>query len=395
MVSRHGRLQAQPWFQRHEEFLKNTSPVQPYHTLCIEHFFLEGKAKAAAAAPATLALLLQSPSRPANIMKPFRCRSVTASTFFLCATNNGNRLVADGSGKYIATAALIFAYAKSVLAIQGNACEVFGNMLRKHFDNIDACVVLLSQKSRNLDELQHDLMRVQFCMRLSALITVTEPKMEKEVNKWFHELKPSAKAWSTIKFVRGIAIDCMLEGMEKVTRVRWMSTSDIVYICPKSGTETRISLQMIRRLTDSFDSRAAAILTDLNVPELSEEQLASIRDPLTSSRESGSVSLMCFNAELSEWFSEVIKQIARGDAKTLDKLTELHLCVMCKSAMEGAGILRFTEAVCAMYSSPNQLARRTLYWEDCLLAVLYDWTKVHVQANDMLSRCSLTVLPAD
>ncbi len=210
-------------------------------------------------------------------------------------------------------------------------------------------------------------------------------------------MKPSAKAWSTIKFVRGIAIDCMLEGMEKVTRVRWTSTGDIVYICPKSGTETHISLQMVHRLGDSFDARAAAILTELNVPELSEEQLHSIRDPLTSSREAGSVSLMCFNAGLMQTFSEIIKQIARGDEKTLDKLSELHLCVMCKSAMEGAGILRFTEAVCAMYSSPNQLARRTLYWEDCLLAVLYDWIKVlvHVQAIDMLSRCFLTVLPTD
>jgi hypothetical protein len=132
------------------------------------------------------------------------------------------------------------------------------------------------------------------------------------------------------------------------------------------------------------------------------------------------MSLMFFNAKLSELFSETINQIARGDEKTLDKLSELHLCVMCKTAMEGTGILRFTEAVCAMYaprppllsiisypinsllttqfalkskshsaahprsrsvflyayvrrySSPNQLARRTLYWEDCLLEDLYD-----------------------
>ena len=97
------------------------------------------------------------------------------------------------------------------------------------------------------------------------------------------------------------------------------------------------------------------------------------------------MSLTCFNTEMTESFSNIIKQIGRGDQKTLDKLSELHLCVMCKAAMEGAGILRFTEAVCAMYSSPNHLARRTLYWEDCLLAVLYDWTKVHVHdVNDML-----------
>jgi hypothetical protein len=33
----------------------------------------------------------------------------------------------------------------------------------------------------------------------------------------------------------------MLEGAEKVTRVRWTTTRDIVYICPQSGTEVRNS----------------------------------------------------------------------------------------------------------------------------------------------------------
>jgi hypothetical protein len=73
MAGKVGRLQMQTWFQRHEEFLKNKSNVQSYHMACIEHFFLAGKAKAEVAAPVTLALLLQSPNRPANIMKPFRC----------------------------------------------------------------------------------------------------------------------------------------------------------------------------------------------------------------------------------------------------------------------------------------------------------------------------------
>ena len=84
MAGRVGRLQVQTWFQRHEEFLKNKSPVQPYHIGCIEQFFLTGKAKAEAAAPATLALLLQSPSQPANVMKPFRCCHFTAPILF-CA----------------------------------------------------------------------------------------------------------------------------------------------------------------------------------------------------------------------------------------------------------------------------------------------------------------------
>ena len=73
MVAKHDRMQAQSFFRSHVEFMKNASPVQPYHTLCTEQFFQEGKAKAEAASPATKALLLQSPSRPANIMKPFKC----------------------------------------------------------------------------------------------------------------------------------------------------------------------------------------------------------------------------------------------------------------------------------------------------------------------------------
>ena len=43
----------------------------------------------------------------------------------LLASYNCNRMVADVSGKYTATAALIFSYAKSVLKIQGNIQEVF------------------------------------------------------------------------------------------------------------------------------------------------------------------------------------------------------------------------------------------------------------------------------
>lgn len=95
-------------------------------------------------------------------------------------------------------------------------------------------------------------------------------------NLFYNQLKPGAKAWSVIKFVRGIAIDCMLAGTEKVTRVRWLASNDIVYNCPKSGVETLISLEMVRSLAESFDSRASAILTELNVPELSQQQVGNL-----------------------------------------------------------------------------------------------------------------------
>jgi hypothetical protein len=79
VASRLSRLQAQTFFKGHEEFLQNKAPVQTYHFECIDHFFRSGKAKAEAADPATLALLLQTSTRPAHIMKPFRCCPVAVS----------------------------------------------------------------------------------------------------------------------------------------------------------------------------------------------------------------------------------------------------------------------------------------------------------------------------
>jgi hypothetical protein len=106
-------------------------------------------------------------------------------------------------------------------------------------------------------------------------------------------------------------------------------------------------------------------------------QLASIRDPLASDGESGNVSVLVYNAILAEKYDAITRSIAeKGNKKTLEQLTELHLCVMCLATLEGAGQLRFTEAVSALFSSPNQLARRTLFWEGQRLTVGYDWTKV-------------------
>ena len=108
--------------------------------------------------------------------------------------------------------------------------------------------------------------------------------------------------------------------------------------------------------------------------------MASIRDPLSSDKEAGNVSLLTYNDELAEQFRAVIHEIAsKGDGKTLDALTELHLCEMARAAMEGAGIFRYTEAMAGLFSSPNQLARRTFFWEDSTLHVAYDWSKVCVE----------------
>ena len=92
------------------------------------------------------------------------------------------------------------------------------------------------------------------------------------------------------------------------------------------------------------------------------------------------MSLLTYNAQLSEQFKGVILAIpTTGNWKTLDALTELHLCEMARAAMEGAGIFRYTEAIAGLFSSPNQLARRTFFWEDRTLHVAYDWSKVSVE----------------
>jgi hypothetical protein len=106
-----------------------------------------------------------------------------------------------------------------VLGVRGNVCQVFRwfvlffisdafysvcsrDLLTNNYNNMEACIVLLIQKCRSLDDLQHSLMHVQYCMRLSTLLTVDEGKIEKDISFHFNELKTSARYWATIKFVR-------------------------------------------------------------------------------------------------------------------------------------------------------------------------------------------------
>ena len=48
------------------------------------------------------------------------------------------------------------------------------HLLTRDYFNIDACISMLCQRSRGLDDLQHSLIRMQLFMRLMALITVPE-----------------------------------------------------------------------------------------------------------------------------------------------------------------------------------------------------------------------------
>lgn len=75
------------------------------------------------------------------------------------------------------------------------------SLLSNHV-HMEACIVLLCQQCRSLDNLQHSIMHLQYCMRLASLICVSEKNIEKEMELHFNELKTSAAAWSTMKFVR-------------------------------------------------------------------------------------------------------------------------------------------------------------------------------------------------
>ena len=148
---------------------------------------------------------------------------------------------------------------------------------------------------------------------------------------------------------------------------------------------------MIRQVSNAFASRAEYLLEVLEVPQLSESQvimimstkacrlhtclqISSIKDPLSMNSETRNVSLLSYNSELAETLSTNVS-IKEKDLKLV---TELHLTVMCLAAMEGGGQLRFTEAMAAIFSSPNQLSRRTLFWEAGRLTCSTDWIKVCV-----------------
>ena len=80
-ASRLTRLQESSYFQGHQQFVQNAAPVTAYHRQCIQHFIDTGRVKTEAASAAVRALLLQTPSRPAQIMKQFRCCPPFPATF--------------------------------------------------------------------------------------------------------------------------------------------------------------------------------------------------------------------------------------------------------------------------------------------------------------------------
>jgi hypothetical protein len=243
--------------------------------------------------------LIATRERPANLNFPFR-------------------LVADDRGAYRDTAARVFSYAKSVLGVQGSAVQVFRTLLTKEGRKTEAVILMLLEKAKSLDDLQHQLMHLQFWFRLATLVVVPAVKLRADLSQHFDALEPTAESWSTLVFIRGIAVFCVPDTKE--TRIKWIDNDTLEFNDPRSGQKTVVSRQNMRDLNDFFATQAEGILDSFGVPRLSPEQLASIVDPLSTSADGDRVSLCHYNDALATTLSASASIVA----KDLESLSRLH-----------------------------------------------------------------------
>jgi hypothetical protein len=216
--------------------------------------------------------LIATRERPANLNFPFR-------------------LVADDRGAYRDTAARVFSYAKSVLGVQGSAVQVFRTLLTKEGRKTEAVILMLLERCKSLDDLQHQLMHLQYWFRLATLLIVPAHKLREDLSKHMNALEPTAESWSTLVFIRGIAVSCVPDTKE--TRIKWIDEETVEFIDPRSGVKTLVSRQSMRELDDFFASQAEGILDSLDVPRLTPQQLGSIVDPLSTSKDGDRVRNIC------------------------------------------------------------------------------------------------------
>ena len=201
------------------------------------------------------------------------------------------RLVADERGAYHDTACLIFSYSKSVLGMPGSASNVFRTLLTQEGRKTEAAILMLLERCKGLDDFQHQLMHLQFWFRLATLLVVPPNKLKEDISKHMDALEPTAESWSTLVFIRGIAVSCVPDTKE--TRIKWIDEETVEYIDPRSGVKTLVSRQSMRELDDFFASQAEGILDSLDVPRLTPEQLDSIIDPLSTSTDGDRVRNIC------------------------------------------------------------------------------------------------------
>jgi hypothetical protein len=160
---------------------------------------------------------------------------------------------------------------------------------------------------------------------------------------------------------------------DKDVKIEWLSPDVLNYILPRSGDKFQVSFENMSEFAQVFQRRAEEILQHFGVPDLTPEQLQSVKDPLGLA--GVHVSLLTYNDKLASELSKGVT-ITVKDEKLL---TELHLCgitITCismnhlstsdkravdiLSALEGCGHLRFTEAVSQLNSQPTQFDRRCI-----------------------------------
>jgi len=228
------------------------------------------------------------------------------------------RFVTDERGAYRSTAARCVAYAKAVLGLHGTAFQVFRTLLTKEFRKAEAMILMLVECCKSLDDLQHQLMHLQFFFRLATLTVVPAAKLVKDLQQNFDELEPTAESWSTLVFIRAIAVSCVPD--EKETRIRWIDADTLEFNDPRSGKKTIVARKNMQELNDFFATQAEGILDSLDVPRLTPQQLASIVDPLSTSADGDRVSLVHFNDALATKLSGPASIVL----KDLDSLCRLH-----------------------------------------------------------------------
>jgi hypothetical protein len=188
----------------------------------------------------------------------------------------------------------------------------------------------------------------QFCFRLATLLHVTPKKIKAYVDNHLNELSPTADAWSTLRFIRRTALE--LINHDKEVRISWVNDDSMLYTDPANGASIQVDTSMVKDFGLSLVIRAEQILEKLGVPHLSEEEMKQIRDPLNARGEYSSI--LSFNDQLATRLNKAVN-IKASDLKLL---YELHLIVVCLTAIDGGGELRYSEALANLYV----LARKVL-----------------------------------
>jgi len=89
---------------------------------------------------------------------------------------------------------------------------------------------------------------------------------------------------------------------EKDVNIEWVSPDVLNYIHPRSGEKVKISFENISEFGQVFQRRAEEILRHFGVPDLTPEQLQSVKDPLGLA--GVYVSLLTYNDKLASELSK-------------------------------------------------------------------------------------------